>query len=98
MAIASVNPATGETFARFDALTRQEIEEKLQRAARAFVINRARAFPERAARMSRCAGLLEERAPEYGRLITMEMGKPVQASIAEVQKCALVCRYYAEHA
>ncbi|HVS32669.1 MAG TPA: NAD-dependent succinate-semialdehyde dehydrogenase, partial [Thermoanaerobaculia bacterium] len=46
----------------------------------------------------RCAGLLEERAPEYGRLITMEMGKPVQASIAEVQKCALVCRYYAEHA
>ena len=48
--------------------------------------------------MRRAAELLDERARELGRLITIEMGKPIKASIAEVKKCALVCRYYADHA
>ncbi|HEX8155092.1 MAG TPA: NAD-dependent succinate-semialdehyde dehydrogenase, partial [Thermoanaerobaculia bacterium] len=98
MAIATVNPATGETLATFDALTADGIEAKLQRAAEAFRVNRARSFGERATRMIRAAELLEARAGELGRLITIEMGKPVTAAIAEVKKCANVCRYYAEHA
>src|SRR5205814_586905 len=61
-------------------------------------INRKRSFAERASRMRKAAELLEERQNDYGRLMTVEMGKPVKAAMAEVNKCALVCRYYADHA
>jgi succinate-semialdehyde dehydrogenase/glutarate-semialdehyde dehydrogenase len=98
MTIATINPATGETVATFDALDADGIEAKLQRAAAAFAINRARSFSERALRMRRAAEILESRANEYGRMITLEMGKPVKAAIAEVKKCATVCRYYADNA
>ncbi|HEV7923401.1 MAG TPA: NAD-dependent succinate-semialdehyde dehydrogenase [Thermoanaerobaculia bacterium] len=98
MTIATVNPATGETLRVFDALSSAEIEEKLQRSAAAFAVNRKRSFAERAKRMSRAADLLEVGKSDLGRLITTEMGKPLGAAVAEVQKCALVCRYYAEHA
>ncbi len=98
MPIASVNPATGETFARFEPLTRADLEQKLQRAVEAFAVNRARSFDERAARMRRAAELLDERAEKYARTITMEMGKPFTAAVAEVKKCATVCRHYAEEA
>ena len=98
MAIASTNPATGETFATFEPLTRADVELKLQRAAQAFEINRKRTFAERAALMLRAAEILEKRASDFARTITLEMGKPITAAVAEIQKCALVCRYYAEHA
>ncbi|HJQ39345.1 MAG TPA: NAD-dependent succinate-semialdehyde dehydrogenase [Thermoanaerobaculia bacterium] len=98
MTIASVNPATGETFATFEPLTSSDLEQKLQRAVEAFEKNRARSFADRATRMNRAAELLETRAKEFARTITLEMGKPIGAAVAEVQKCALVCRHYAEHA
>ena len=98
MAIASVNPATGETIATFEPLSPADLEVKLQRAVAAFAVNRARSFPERAERMLRAAQILESRAPQYARTITLEMGKPVAAAVAEVNKCAMVCRHYAEHA
>ncbi|SRR5581483_2480961 len=98
MTISTVNPATGETVRKFTALSDGEIEVKLRRAVEAFVINRARSFSERAQRMNAAASILERRKDELGKLITTEMGKPVGAAIAEVQKCALVCRYYAENA
>lgn len=98
MAIASVNPATGETFATFEALTGADIEQRLARAAAAFEIQRHRPWGERASRLQSAARILEERAATYGRMITLEMGKPVTASIAEVKKCAMVCRHYAEQA
>jgi len=98
MPIASVNPATGETLATFEPLTSADIEQRLKRAMEAFEINRARSFAERAARMRAAADILESRAPQYGRTITLEMGKPIAAAIAEVKKCAMVCRHYAEHA
>jgi succinate-semialdehyde dehydrogenase/glutarate-semialdehyde dehydrogenase len=97
MAIASVNPATGETLATFDALTDAEIESKLQRAVAAYAVNRSRSFGERAARLGKAADLLDMRAQQYARLMTLEMGKPIKAAVAEVVKCALVCRYYADN-
>lgn len=98
MAIATVSPATNQTLKKFSALIDGEIEVKLERSIDAFGINRRRSFAERAKRMSRAADILEQRADPYGRLITTEMGKPLTAAIAEVKKCATVCRYYAEHA
>jgi succinate-semialdehyde dehydrogenase/glutarate-semialdehyde dehydrogenase len=98
MAIATINPATGETIRTFEPLRNEQIEEKLQRSVEAFRCNRSRSFPERAARMRKSAEVLDRRQKEFGRLITTEMGKPIKAAVAEVNKCALVCRYYAEHA
>jgi succinate-semialdehyde dehydrogenase/glutarate-semialdehyde dehydrogenase len=98
MTIASVNPATGETIRSFEPLSAAEIEAKIAAATRAFPVNRARSFADRASRMMRAAGLLESRRESLGRLMTIEMGKPITAAIAEVRKCALVCRYYAENA
>jgi succinate-semialdehyde dehydrogenase/glutarate-semialdehyde dehydrogenase len=97
MAIASINPATGEKLAEFSPLSDGEIERKLQCASDAFRVNRARSFAERAARLKRAAEILERDAAQYGRTMTLEMGKPVKAAIAEVQKCALACRYYVEN-
>jgi succinate-semialdehyde dehydrogenase/glutarate-semialdehyde dehydrogenase len=98
MAIASINPATGETIATFEAHTSADVEQKLQRSMDAFARNRTRSFAERAMRMHRAAELLDERAREFARTITLEMGKPITAAIAEVKKCAMVCRFYADHA
>jgi succinate-semialdehyde dehydrogenase/glutarate-semialdehyde dehydrogenase len=98
MPIATVNPATGETLKTFEPLDDRQIEEKLQCAASGFRVNRARSFSNRAQRMTRAAEILEQRAGDYGRVITMEMGKPLAAAVAEVKKCATVCRYYAAHA
>src|SRR5712691_7088410 len=98
MAIATVNPATGETLRTFAPLRDEEIQEKLQKSVEAFRRNRNRSFVERALRMRKSADLLDKRQKELGKLITIEMGKPVKAAIAEINKCALVCRYYADHA
>jgi succinate-semialdehyde dehydrogenase / glutarate-semialdehyde dehydrogenase len=97
MTIATINPATGQTLKVFDSMDASEIERRLARSVVAFQINRSRSFAERAERMVRAATILEERETDLARLLTLEMGKPVTASAAEVRKCALVCRHYAEH-
>jgi succinate-semialdehyde dehydrogenase / glutarate-semialdehyde dehydrogenase len=98
MTIRSVNPATGETLAEFQALDSKQLEERLRRAASAFRKHRKSSFAERSRRMREAADILERRKDEFGRTMTLEMGKPIKAAVAEVQKCALVCRYYAENA
>lgn len=98
MAIASVNPVNGETIATFEPLTHADVEQRLQRAVAAFARNRARSFEERAKLMLRAAEILERTAEQHARTITIEMGKPLGAAVAEVRKCATVCRHYAEHA
>jgi succinate-semialdehyde dehydrogenase/glutarate-semialdehyde dehydrogenase len=94
----SINPATGETIAEYDEHDDATIERKLDLAREAFGVHRASSFEERAVMMRNVARLLRERADRYGRLMTSEMGKPLGAARAEVEKCALVCDYYAEHA
>ncbi|HKS42790.1 MAG TPA: NADP-dependent succinic semialdehyde dehydrogenase [Blastocatellia bacterium] len=98
MAIATINPATGETLRTFEALTDSEIERKIQLAADTFHKHRSASFSERAEKMMRAAEILESDKPEFGRIMTTEMGKPIKAAIAEAEKCAWVCRYYAENA
>jgi succinate-semialdehyde dehydrogenase/glutarate-semialdehyde dehydrogenase len=97
MAIASINPTTGETLATFESLTDAELEAKVARAAEAFRAWRRTSFAERAAALVRAAESLENDKDRWGRLMTLEMGKPLAAAIAEAEKCAWACRFYAEH-
>jgi succinate-semialdehyde dehydrogenase / glutarate-semialdehyde dehydrogenase len=98
MAIATINPATGEVVQTFQPLTPEQIESKLQLAVSAFRAERKTSFAERAKRMMKAAEILERDRERFGRLMTLEMGKPLKAAIAEAVKCATACRYYAEHA
>jgi succinate-semialdehyde dehydrogenase/glutarate-semialdehyde dehydrogenase len=98
MPIASINPATGETLKTFESLNDQQLEEKLARAAATFPDHRRTSFAERAQMMIRAAEILEHEKQQFARVMTLEMGKPIRAAVSEAEKCALVCRYYAENA
>jgi succinate-semialdehyde dehydrogenase/glutarate-semialdehyde dehydrogenase len=98
MAIASINPATGETIQTFDSLDQTQLEAKLKLAAAIFKSYRHTSFADRSQKMLRAAEILETEKAELGKLMTIEMGKPIKGAIAEAEKCALVCRYYAENA
>ncbi len=98
MAIQSVNPANGEHLHAFAPDSDAVIEEKLGRAADAFVDWRRRPVAERAATIARVADILDADRMAFARLMTLEMGKLIGAAEQEAQKCALGCRYYAAHA
>jgi succinate-semialdehyde dehydrogenase/glutarate-semialdehyde dehydrogenase len=98
MPIASINPTTGQTLKTFDALSANQIGEKLQLAADTFRSYRRTPFAERTRMMLRAAEILETRKNEFAKVMTTEMGKPLKAAVSEAEKCAWVCRYYAETA
>ncbi|HKV37304.1 MAG TPA: NAD-dependent succinate-semialdehyde dehydrogenase [Pyrinomonadaceae bacterium] len=98
MAITTINPTTGELLQSFDELTAQQLEQKLKLAASTFQTYRHTTFSDRTRSMTRAAEILENEKQEFGRLMTLEMGKPLKAAVSEAEKCALVCRYYAENA
>lgn len=98
MAISSINPATGKPLQTFEDTTDAELEHKLQRALEAFDAQRKLSFAERAQRMTQVAELLDRDKERFGALMTEEMGKTLKSAIAEAEKCAVACRYYAQHA
>jgi succinate-semialdehyde dehydrogenase/glutarate-semialdehyde dehydrogenase len=98
MPIATINPTTGETLKTFAELTTEQIDTKLQLAASTFQTYKHTSFASRAAWMLRAAEIIESEKQELGKMMTLEMGKPLKAAISEAEKCALVCRYYAENA
>src|ERR1700690_3947412 len=98
MAIASVNPATGQLLKTFEPLSDSQIEEKLQRAAASFAHHKKTSSPERARMMVKAAEILENEKDALAQLMTIEMGKPIRSAVDEAVKCAWACRYYAENA
>jgi succinate-semialdehyde dehydrogenase/glutarate-semialdehyde dehydrogenase len=98
MAIATINPATGELVQSFPALTDREIDDRIEAASRAAKAWRAAPLSERVAVVRRAGELLDERKAEYGRLMTLEMGKTYKSAVEEAAKCALGCRFYADNA
>src|SRR5579871_5526053 len=98
MAIESINPATGELLRRFEEYTPQEVERIVAQVFAAFASWRETSFAQRAELVRRAGALLRERKAQYGRLITLEMGKPIAEAEAEVEKCAWNCDFYAENA
>src|SRR5438445_10814494 len=97
MAIASINPATGEKLKGFTAFNDAEIERRLKRAEHAFQQHRRESFPKRAQLLVSVATLLEREKKELARTMTLEMGKLFRAPVEEIEKCARGCPYYAEN-
>jgi succinate-semialdehyde dehydrogenase/glutarate-semialdehyde dehydrogenase len=98
MAIATINPATGQLVKSFEPLTGPQIEAKLQLAAATFPAFRKLSFAERAVMMNKAAAILESDKEDLGRLMTLEMGKTFRSAVDEAVKCAWACRYYADNA
>src|SRR5215208_6841022 len=92
----SVNPATGEELAAFDEHPVEELDRALAEADAAQRAWRRTSLGQRARVLVEIARLLRQRRPEYARLATMEMGKPIAEAEAEVDKCAWNCEFYAE--
>jgi succinate-semialdehyde dehydrogenase/glutarate-semialdehyde dehydrogenase len=98
MPIESINPATGVLIRRFKPLSEEELRQKIAIAWDASKSYPAVPLSHRALCMRKLANLLDEEAAELAAAITEEMGKPLKAAHAELAKCALTCRYYAENA
>jgi succinate-semialdehyde dehydrogenase/glutarate-semialdehyde dehydrogenase len=94
----SVNPFNGRVVARYEEMDRAAVDATIKAAHRAYLGWRELSLAQRARPMKRAADLLRDRAAEYGRLMALEMGKPVRDGIAEARKCAIGCDFYAEHA
>ncbi|MEL7329803.1 MAG: NAD-dependent succinate-semialdehyde dehydrogenase [Cyanobacteria bacterium J06559_1] len=97
MGIASINPATGQTLKTYAALEPKDIESALALGQRCFETYRNTDFPQRSQWMHKAADTLEAQKEALGKTMTLEMGKTIGSAIAEVEKCAWVCRYYADH-
>ncbi len=98
MTIASINPTTGETLKTYPAMTSEQIEQALSKAQATFESYPSTTFEQRGQWMHRAAEVLLAQKEDFGRLMTLEMGKTLKSAIAEVEKCATVCRYYADEA
>jgi succinate-semialdehyde dehydrogenase / glutarate-semialdehyde dehydrogenase len=98
MPFATTNPATGKVEKEFPAHTREQVDALLGRAVAAFASYRTTTYGERALFLVTAAELLEGEVPDIARVLTTEMGKTFAAAKAEVSKCALGLRWFAEHA
>jgi succinate-semialdehyde dehydrogenase / glutarate-semialdehyde dehydrogenase len=98
MAIATINPATGQVIKTFDSLSDSQVDEKIRRAAEVFPKFRKLTFAQRGEMMRKAADILEAEKDGIARLMTTEMGKTLRSAVDEAAKCAWVCRYYADSA
>ncbi len=94
----AINPATGQLIQQYDQHSDAEAAAIVEAVDLAFTSWRRTDFSKRRLMMKQAASILRDRAEKYGRLITLEMGKILVEGIAEVNKCALVCDYYADNA
>ncbi|HEV2659275.1 MAG TPA: aldehyde dehydrogenase family protein, partial [Ktedonobacteraceae bacterium] len=98
MSIQSINPATEEVIETFEPFTQQQVDEALAQAQQAFLQWRETTFAERSAHLHNVADHLRQHKAELARTATLEMGKSISEAVAEVEKCALNCDFYADNA
>jgi succinate-semialdehyde dehydrogenase / glutarate-semialdehyde dehydrogenase len=98
MTIASVNPATGQKIKTYDEMTPDQVSAAVAQAHDAWKSWRKTTFAERGRLMKRAGEILRQRKEEFARLMAIEMGKPLKQGVAETEKCAWACDYYADHA
>ncbi|MBL4655108.1 MAG: NAD-dependent succinate-semialdehyde dehydrogenase [Bacteroidia bacterium] len=98
MPIQSINPFNNELIQTFAETSQEEIEQKLQCASEAYKTWKGVSFSEKSKLMNVVADLMVSKKDELAQLMTLEMGKPIREAKAEIEKCALVCNYYADNA
>lgn len=98
MEFKSINPYNGAVVGTYTSLSETELNQKLDNAHTAFLSWRKVPLTDRCALMQKAGQVLRDNAADYARMISLEMGKPIKEAIGEVNKCALVCDYYAENA
>ena len=98
MNIASINPATGKLLKKYHAHTPKQVEQKIAQTHKAWLSWKNTSHDERSLLLKSMVGILDNRKKEFAILMAQEMGKPVNQGVAEIEKCASVCQYYAENA
>lgn len=98
MTIETVNPTTGQTIKSYPEMTSEEINTIITDTYNSFLNWRHFSFNQRALPMQKLAEILSQRKKDFATLIATEMGKPLAQGIAEIEKCALTCEYYAKNA
>ena len=96
--IETINPATGKVIAQYDNATPDQVSQMVKSGRDAFLKWKETDLSERAENMRRLGRVMRKNREDYSKLVTEEMGKPIKQSLAEIEKCAWVCDYYAEHA
>ena len=94
----SINPATEEVIAEYEAFDEARIDQVLDLSLESYGSWKQTSFEERATLMRRAADILRDRCEEWSQLMTAEMGKPIKSARSETNKCAWVCDFYAENA
>ena len=98
MTFQSINPASGTPVSSYEEMQRAEVSKIIEQAHSAFLGWRRTPFRDRAVPLKKAGQILRDKSKEYGRLMAEEMGKPFKDGIAEAEKCATACDYFAEHA
>jgi len=94
----SINPSNSELIASYEEMTKEEVKIIISDVNSAYQKWRLTSFSHRAQLMKNAAEILQDRKEDLGRLMTLEMGKPFSQAVAEANKCASVCEYYADNA
>ena len=98
MTLKSINPATGTLVAEYEEMSAEATSAAVDASHRAFLQWRTLSFDDRAKPMRRASQILRERSADYARLMAEEMGKPIGGGVAEIEKCAGACDYFADNA
>ncbi len=98
MQLISINPVNGKIIKKYKAHTDSQVEKKIKQTNTALISWKEQSITERCKHLNSLAGVLHKRKDELANLMALEMGKPVSQGIAEIEKCASVCEYYAANA
>lgn len=93
----SINPATEEEIASYDRISEKDAIKKVAKANKTYQSWKKTSFAERSKLMNKLADIFEENKEKYAQLATQEMGKTIKQSRSEIEKCAKICKYYAEN-
>ncbi len=98
MAIETINPANNKLIKSFEKMTDAEVKQILENVNNTYKAWKETSFKERSEKIIEVANVLRKNKNEYAEIMTLEMGKPISQSIAEEEKCAWICEYYAQNA